>query len=235
MYNNMWATRVSKRARKLFDPSIVPGAQEIDFGELLTSIMGSGPSKRQKKSPLGIGSSSNLYTIDNNIYFQDDIDYDTVSELNREMREMRSRLLQMSRDFNIDPPPIKLHLTTNGGLVHAALSAIDCINEMDGVEVHTIVDGYVASAGTLISVCGDKRFIKRNAVMLIHELRSEMWGKMSDMEDEMKNLKKMSEAIRDIYLQNTKLKRADLSRILKKDINWESHECLEKGLVDEII
>jgi ATP-dependent protease ClpP protease subunit len=176
-----------------------------------------------------------LYTIDNNIYFQDDIDYDTVSELCREMREMRSRLLQMSRDYNITAPPIRLHLTTNGGMVHAALSAIDCISEMEGIEVHTIVDGYVASAGTLISVCGDKRFMKRNAIMLIHELRSEVWGKMSEIEDEMKNLKKMSEVIKDIYSEKTALRRVDLARILKKDINWEAEECLEKGLVDEIL
>jgi len=230
----MWASSVPKRARKTSN-NVPGGVQEVDIGELFTSLMGGNPSKRQKRGPLALGSSSNLYTIDNNIYFQDDIDYDTVSELCREMREMRSRLLQMSRDYNITAPPIRLHLTTNGGMVHAALSAIDCISEMEGIEVHTIVDGYVASAGTLISVCGDKRFMKRNAIMLIHELRSEVWGKMSEIEDEMKNLKKMSEVIKDIYSEKTALRRVDLARILKKDINWEAEECLEKGLVDEIL
>lgn len=205
---------------------------EVDIMSLLGSML---PTKRQKTGfPFGGMASNNIYTIDNNIYFQNDIDYDSVSELNREMREMQARLLEMSRSFNIEPPPIRLHLTTHGGMIHAALSAIDCMNELS-VEVHTIIDGYVASAGTLISVCGSKRFMKRNATMLIHELRSEVWGKMSEIEDEMKNLRKMTDTIKDIYEQHTSLSRSDLRKILKHDINWDADTCLDKGLVDEII
>lgn len=205
---------------------------EVDIMSLLGNML---PVKRQKTSlPFGGMPSSNIYTIDNNIYFQNDIDYDSISELNREMREMQARLLEMSRSYNIEPPPIRLHLTTHGGMVHAALSAIDCINELT-VDVHTIIDGYVASAGTLISVCGNKRFMKRNATMLIHELRSEVWGKMSEIEDEMKNLRKMSDAIKEIYEECTNLSRSELRKILKHDINWDADTCLEKGLVDEII
>jgi len=207
-------------------------APELDIMSLLGAIIPQG--KKQKMMlPFG-GSSTNIYTIDNNIYFQNDIDYDTISELNREMREMNQRLLEMSRSYKIEPPPIKLHLTTHGGMVHAALSAIDCINELE-VEVHTIIDGYVASAGTLISVCGSRRYMKKNATMLIHQLRSELWGKMSEIEDEMKNLKKMSEDIKTIYEENTNLRRCDLSKILKHDINWDADTCLEKGLIDEIL
>lgn len=205
---------------------------EIDIMSLLGAMM---PSKKQKMNfPFGGKSSTNIYTIDNNIYFQNDIDYDSISELNREMREMQASLLEMSRSYNIPPPPIRLHLTTHGGMIHAALSAIDCINELE-VEVHTIIDGYVASAGTLISVCGKRRFMKRNATMLIHELRSEVWGKMSEIEDEMQNLKKMSEVIKNIYEENTNISRRDLGRILRRDLNWDADTCLEKGLIDEIM
>lgn len=205
---------------------------EIDIMSLLGAMM---PSKKPKLSfPFGGKGSTNIYSIDNNIYFQNDIDYDSISELNREMREMQASLLEMSRSYGIEPPPIRLHLTTHGGMIHAALSAIDCINEMQ-VEVHTIIDGYVASAGTLISVCGKRRFMKRNATMLIHELRSEVWGKMSEIEDEMQNLKKMSEVIKSIYEENTNIPRRDLAKILKRDINWDANTCLEKGLVDEIL
>jgi len=71
--------------------------------------------------------------------------------------------------------------------------------------------------------------------MLIHELRSGTWGKMSVIEDEVENLKKMMGKIKEIYTEHTKLKKKDLDAILKKDNDWYADECLKNGLVDELI
>uniref|UniRef100_A0A6C0H056 Protease n=1 Tax=viral metagenome TaxID=1070528 RepID=A0A6C0H056_9ZZZZ len=179
-------------------------------------------------------SNPNCYSIDNNIYFNDDINMENVCILNKEIRNLQNKLLIQSIKMGIEPAPIKLHITTYGGSIHAAFSVIGCIKSSK-VPVHTICDGYVASAGTLISVCGSKRYIHRHANMLIHELRSSMWGKMSVMEEEMTNLKKMMNKIKDIYVAHSKLKRKDLDHILKKDQDWDAEECLKSGLVDEII
>jgi len=174
------------------------------------------------------------YTIDNNVYFNDEISMETVALLNKELRNLQNRLLMVSIKMGIDAPPIKLHLTTYGGSIHAAFSAIGCIKSSK-VPVHTIIDGYVASAGTLMSVCGVKRYMHRHSSMLIHELRSGSWGKMSVIEEEVDNLKKMMVKIKDIYTEHTKLKKKDLDAILKKDNDWYADECLASGLVDEII
>ena len=174
------------------------------------------------------------YSIDNNIYFNDEISMETVSVLNKELRNLQNRLLMVSIKMGIDAPPIKLHLTTYGGSIHAAFSAIGCIKSSK-VPVHTIIDGYVASAGTLMSVCGVKRYMHRHSSMLIHELRSGSWGKMSVIEEEVDNLKKMMVKIKEIYTEHTKLKKKDLDAILKKDNDWYADECLASGLVDEII
>jgi ATP-dependent protease ClpP protease subunit len=140
----------------------------------------------------------------------------------------------MGNNYGIENPVIKLHITSYGGSVIAALSAIDCIQESK-VPIHTIIDGYAASAATLISVHGVKRFIKKNASMLIHQLRSGVWGKMSEIEDDYLNLKKTDELIKKIYLDKTKLKKKDINNILKHDLDWNASECLENGLVDEIL
>ena len=179
-------------------------------------------------------SNPSCYSIDNNIYFNDEISMETVSVLNKELRNMQNKLLISSIKMGIDPAPIKLHLTTYGGSVHAAFSVIGCIKSSK-VPVHTIIDGYVASAGTMISVCGAKRFIHKHSSMLIHELRSSVWGKMTVMEEEMENMKKMMVKIKEIYTEHTKLKKKDLDVILKKDNDWYADECLNTGLVDEII
>ena len=86
-----------------------------------------------------------------------------------------------------------------------------------------------------LDVLNQVKFLHRHSSMLIHELRSSMWGKMSVMEEEMINLKKMMNKIKDIYVEHSKLKKKDLDAILKKDQDWDADECLNTGLVDEII
>jgi ATP-dependent protease ClpP protease subunit len=179
-------------------------------------------------------SSDNFYTMDNNIYFQDEISLETISSLNREIRELELELLSLANKYSMEAPPIKLHITSYGGSVVAAFSAIDCI-ETCKVPVHTIIDGYAASAATLISVCGAKRYIKKHASMLIHQVRSGMWGKMAELEDDYANLQKTHEQIKKIYVEKTTLKRKNLAKILKHDLDWNADECLANGLVDEII
>jgi ATP-dependent protease ClpP protease subunit len=196
-----------------------------DIADLLKTL------GKKSKGP----SSDNFYTMDNNIYFQDEISLDSINSLNREIRELSKELIDFANKYDLEsPPPIKLHITSYGGSVIAAFSAIDCI-ESSKVPVHTIIDGYAASAATLISVCGAKRYIRKHASMLIHQVRSGMWGKMTEIEDDYANLQKTHEQIKKIYSEKTRIKRKHLSKILKHDLDWDAKTCLENGLVDEII
>jgi ATP-dependent Clp protease protease subunit len=179
-------------------------------------------------------SQSTCYTMNNHIYFNDDITMESVTVLNRAIRELQNDLIILGIKNDIEPPPIKLHLTTYGGLVYAAFSVIACIKSSK-IPVHTIIDGYAASAGTLISVCGARRYIHRHSSMMIHELSAGMWGRMSVMEEKMEDLKKMMDKLKEIYTTHTKLTNKKLDKILTKDSDWYAEECLANGLVDEII
>ncbi len=136
--------------------------------------------------------------------------------------------------FNVNLPAIKLYISSNGGLVYQVFSAIDTIQGMK-VPVHTICKGFVASAGTLLSLAGKKRYITENSFMLIHELRAGTWGKFTHMVESIENSKQLMEHIKSYYLSRTKITKEELDEQLKKDVTWNSQVCLEKGLVDEII
>jgi ATP-dependent Clp endopeptidase proteolytic subunit ClpP len=136
--------------------------------------------------------------------------------------------------FNIELPPIKLYITSPGGLVYQVFSLIDTIQNLR-VPVHTICKGFVASAGTLLSLAGKKRYITENSYMLIHELRAGTWGKYSHMLESIENSKQLMEHIKSYYIARTKLTSAELEEQLKRDVTWNAQTCLEKGLVDEII
>ena len=100
--------------------------------------------------------------------------------------------------------------------------------------LYTVVDGFVASAGTLISIAGKKRYILPNAYMLLHELRSGFWGKMSDMTEEMENLKKLMDHLIEFYSTHTPLSKKTLEKLLTKDSIWNAKECISRGVVSGV-
>ena len=137
-------------------------------------------------------------------------------------------------EIKIEPKPITLHITSNGGYVYQVFSAIDTIRGMK-VPVHTVCKGFVASAGTLLSLAGKKRYITESSYMLIHELRAGQWGKFTHLTESLENSKQLMDHIKSYYLTRTKMTSEELDEQLKKDISWNAQMCLEKGLVDEII
>ncbi len=71
--------------------------------------------------------------------------------------------------------------------------------------------------------------------MLIHQLSTIFWGKMDEFDDEMRNLNKLMELIKNIYKNHTKVPNNQLDEILKHDIWWDSQKCIDNNLVDDII
>lgn len=186
------------------------------------------------KIPIIINKSPNsyIYSNFNHIYFNNDITTDTAFELNKELRNVQTKIKTISATLGIDIQPIYLHLTTDGGNIYSALSIVDCIESLT-VPLYTVVDGFVASAGTLISIMGEKRYMTKNSYMLIHELRCGYWGKMSSIDEEVLNLRKLMRHITGIYLKRTTIDKTEIKEILKKDITWNYKECVKYGLVEE--
>ena len=119
----------------------------------------------------------------NHIFFYADVKVGSVARLNRFLFEINKEnqqafSLPFKSKFNKDPeyPPIYLHIKSDGGCVESALSSIDLILTSN-CPVHTIIEGYAASAATMISIVGKKRFIHKNAHMLIHQMSAGFWGK----------------------------------------------------------
>jgi len=178
--------------------------------------------------------SDEVTVIDNNIYFYCEVSKASALKFNIEFKKLikRNRLIGIEND--IDSPPIKIYINSVGGEVMSALSIVETIRKSP-IEVWTIVDGEAASAATLISCMGHKRFINKNAIMLIHQLRTGFWGKADEFEEEAKNNKKLMKILKNIYLEKTNLNKEDLEKILKRDIYMASKKCLKLGIVDEII
>ncbi len=171
--------------------------------------------------------------VDNHIYFYSEVSRDSVFELNLLLKEAEEENLSIANRMNIEPIPIFLHIHSDGGSIFSAFDAIDYIQESK-VPVHTIIEGSAASAGTIMSIVGEKRYIRPHAYMLIHQLSSGCWGKMNEIEDEFANLQELMVQIKKLYEEHTKVPKKKLSELLKHDLWWNAEKCIEYGLVDEI-
>ena len=156
-----------------------------------------------------------MEVIDNHIYFYNEVNNNTAFKLNLALHKLIKKHKLMSIQYDSEYIPIKLHINSVGGEVSAAFSIVDTILTSE-VPIHTIIEGEAVSAATIISVVGHKRYMNKNAHMLIHQIRAGFWGKMDECTDEMKNIKKYMKKIKNIYQDNTNLSEDKLENILKK-------------------
>ena len=167
----------------------------------------------------------------NNIFFFGGVDDDNMQNLHHLLIDMDN---ENKKKPYTSPEPIHLHIKSYGGDVIPALSLVDTITNLQ-TPVYTHIDGYAASAATLISIVGKKRYMNRNSLMLIHQISSSQNGKYSELKNNMANLDTLTEIIKNLYLNYTLLNPEQLDNLLSKDLWLNSNLCMKYGLVDEII
>ena len=170
----------------------------------------------------------------NRIYFYSGVTRPKILKLNKGIFNLNVSMLSKTGPLEYEPPPIKLHINSYGGSVFAGLSAVDYIKNSK-IPVHTVIDGCAASAATLMSCVAERRYMHKNACMLVHQLSGVMWGKFQEMEDDFENSKMLMQKIKNIYSEHTKIPKKEMDKILKHDLWWEAEKCLEYGMVDELI
>ena len=184
-------------------------------------------------SAAGLG--NNNTPVGNKIYLYDDITRDSILSVSKQIDEVTRQLKLLQLFYNLkDSPVIELHISSDGGEVSPALSLVDKIKTNE-LPIHTYIEGMVASAATLISVVGKKRFITPNSNILIHSVSGGIAGKIDAIEDEHQNLQLFMVVVKDIYLKHSKFKAKQLNDLLKHDLCLTAQQALDYGVVDIII
>ena len=174
--------------------------------------------------------------MNNHIYFYSDVDNKSAFELTKALEKVKLEIQTLSSKYDVKPI-IHLHINSYGGCIFSAFCIIDAMRKIqnEGFEIYTYCEGKVASAGTMISIHGNRRFMSRNALMLIHQLSSMFWGKFAELEDDWENCNMLMKKIKKMYKDNCKFKKKELDNILKHDLWFEADKCLALSLIDEII
>lgn len=182
-------------------------------------------------------SPSNVKQELNNIYLYGPVTQESCNELKNALENLDFNAQVFKLQYGIDPPPIKLHIQSEGGSLLNAFFITDVIRTLH-TPVHTYVEGYAASAASVISVVGERRFITENSLLMMHQLSSHAdadGAKFEELDDNMKNLNTMMDKLKNIYRLHSNLDADKLNSILMHDVWFDAKKCFEYGLVDEIL
>ena len=168
----------------------------------------------------------------NNIYFNGPITDETCMQLKYALDKHRYFY------FNNDnyPKAINLFIQSPGGSLLPTLALVDEIKNFD-VDIHTFIRGYAASAATLLSVIGKKRYIYKNSLMMIHgiKLNEQTVSNVLQVKDLNHNIDLFMSIITDIYLENSNIDKKMLFELFEHDIWLDSKNALKFGFVDKIL
>lgn len=132
--------------------------------------------------------------------------------------------------------PINLYISSFGGLAHDALGLIS-VMKSSPTPIHTYVTGKAMSAGSLISICGHKRFAYEYSTFMFHELSTGAWGELTHLKDRIEESDKLQKVLDSIILKHTKFDKKTYEKYKRelKNQYLNSKEALKLGVIDEIL
>lgn len=178
-------------------------------------------------------------SVDNHVYFYAEVDPDRCLALIRTLRDVDARIRNesLSRGLNseqIATAPIWLHIQSGGGSLFSAFALADQLKSIR-TSVISVVEGYAASAATIISAACSRRVILPHSFMLIHQLSDIAWGKYDAIKDQTHMMDMAMAQLVAFYAEHTKMSQSKIEALLTHDSWFNAAECVKLGLADKIL
>ena len=134
-----------------------------------------------------------------------------------------------------DVTSIDLHINSNGGDVFDGQAIHTLIKNHKGF-VTAYIDGLAASIATVIAMGADKVIMPKNAMMMIHNAWTGLYGNANDLRKMADDLDHINDTIVHTYLVKVKDKtdEATIRDLMNKESWLNAEECLSLGLCDEV-
>jgi len=150
-------------------------------------------------------------------------------------RDVTGRLLALA---GVSDKPIDVYVNSPGGHVESGDTIHDMIRFVDALApVRVIGTGWVASAGALIFLAGDKqrRFCLPNTRFLLHQPMGGVRGPATDIDIEAREIIKMRERINRIIARETGQPYEKVELDTDRNYWMSAEEAIAYGMVSKII
>jgi len=133
--------------------------------------------------------------------------------------------------------PITIFINSPGGEIFSGFAIFDMLNFI-ACPVTTIVTGFAASMGSILSMAADKgrRFAMPQAKIMIHQpLLMGYQGRASECEIQAREILKTRDHLVKLYSEQTGKSREEIKKALDRDNWFTAEEALKYGLLDKVV
>ncbi len=102
-------------------------------------------------------------------------------------------------------------------------------------QINTYVDGIAASSASIIAMAGDKIYMPKTSLMMIHNCWTYTMGNAKELRKTAADMDKIAVAYKEAYLDKIKIDEDKLNQLLEDETYLTAKECIEMGFADEII
>ena len=133
--------------------------------------------------------------------------------------------------------PVTVFINSPGGEIFSGFAIFDMLNFI-ACPVTTIVTGFAASMGSILSMAADKgrRFAMPQAKIMIHQpLLMGYQGRASECEIQAREILKTRDHLVKLYSEQTGKSKEEIKKALGRDNWFTAEEALEYGLLDKVV
>ena len=128
---------------------------------------------------------------------------------------------------------LNLYINSGGGDVFAAHAIYNMLKRHKAKEKNAYIDGLAASAASYLILAMDKIYMPKNAMIMIHNVMSMMFGNANDFRKMADDMEKINDTIVNIYAEKTNLSAENIKEYMNKESWFDSKEALALRFVDE--
>ena len=128
---------------------------------------------------------------------------------------------------------VTIRINSGGGSVFAGCDIYNMLRTYEG-NVNIEIHGLCASIAGVIAMAG-KTKMSPVAQFMIHNVSCKSQGDYRDMEHTAETLKKANKTIANAFILKTGMSEEDAKKLMDNETWITANECLELGLVDEIM
>ena len=133
--------------------------------------------------------------------------------------------------------PITVFINSPGGEIFSGFAIFDMLNFIS-CPVTTIVTGFAASMGSILSLAADKghRYAMPQAKIMIHQpLLMGYQGRATECEIQAREILKTRDHLIKLYSEQTGKSHEEIKKALDRDNWFTAEEALEYGLIDKVV
>ena len=132
-----------------------------------------------------------------------------------------------------DVNEINLYINSPGGSVFSGQAINTLLKRHDAI-VNVYIDGLAASIASVIAMAGDNVYMPKNAMLMIHQPMSGVWGNAEEMRQEAELLDKITKTAIATYQEKTNLEEDELVDMMDNETWLTGEEALDLGFIDKV-